>query len=259
MTASPETIAALKQRLRDPLVIDGKEYWLAEGDLLLDEEQLARYADGGQANVPPPPVPRRDELLSAARGGLMLRWRPGTVLSYTIRKAEFPKAGQYDTLRADLMQATKDWEDTCGVKFEHRRDLDDGDGAGALFTVRAHDTGGRYLALAFFPDWTPERRKMLIDPKYFAITGFPREGVLRHELGHVLGFRHEHIRPDAPPICGRELGQGEVIDLSKYDPKSVMHYFCGGMGSPKLEITEVDVLAAQRLYGPPLHKLEYCD
>ena len=76
-------------------------------------------------------------------------------------------------------------------------------------------------------------------------------GVLRHELGHVLGFRHEHIRSGAPPGCPDEDVFG-AIDLNDYDPKSVMHYFCGGVGNRDLVITAEDRTASQIVYGQPL-------
>ena len=106
------------------------------------------------------------------------------------------------------------------------------------------------IASSFFPSDPPDRRHMLIDPTYFT-TSFDKVGVLRHELGHVLGFRHEHIRNDAPPVCPNEpLWDTQV--LSVYDPKSVMHYFCGGVGSHDLQITDLDRKGARMVYGPPL-------
>jgi len=40
--------------------------------------------------------------------------------------------------------------------------------------------------------------------------------------------------------------------LSAYDPHSVMHYFCGGVGSHDLSITALDRKGARMVYGPPL-------
>ncbi|UTW61819.1 hypothetical protein KFE98_17670 [bacterium SCSIO 12741] len=77
---------------------------------------------------------------------------------------------------------------------------------------------------------------------------------MRHELGHVLGFRHEHIRSGAPAKCPNENTSG-TINLTQYDPRSVMHYFCGQVGSKDLSFTDVDVRGAQKVYGPPLQQL----
>jgi hypothetical protein len=120
-----------------------------------------------------------------------------------------------------------------------------------VFTVRYLDAGGQFIAAAFFPTYPPARRRVLIDPSYFRPDlPFDPVGVLRHELGHVLGFRHEHIRSGAPSTCPEE-NTDEVVDLTAYDPKSVMHYFCGGVGSRDLRITDIDREGAQKLYGPP--------
>jgi hypothetical protein len=35
-----------------------------------------------------------------------------------------------------------------------------------------------------------------------------------------------------------------------------MHYFCGGVGSRDLKITDLDRQGAQKLYGPPLSSLQ---
>jgi len=82
--------------------------------------------------------------------------------------------------------------------------------------------------------------------------------VLRHELGHVIGFRHEHIRSGAPPVCPHEDTTG-TINLTDYDPRSVMHYFCGGVGSRTLEITDIDRTGSQQVYGAPLSAFQFIE
>lgn len=244
----PESVAQIKKR---EVKIDGKPYYVVEGDLLLNDQQVQEYVAKG------PPSPAEvagkapHELLGILEGGLIVRWKPGLELTYVINKEGF-SAAELQTLTNNMKQATSDWEKTSGVKF---RSLDGAAPAGALFTVRKLDTGGRFIAAAFFPNDPKIRRLVVIDPSYFT-TSFDKVGVLRHELGHVLGFRHEHIRSGAPAICQGE-DTTDTIDLSKYDPKSVMHYFCGGVGDRNLRISDVDRDASQRLYGPPLNQVRY--
>jgi hypothetical protein len=66
----------------------------------------------------------------------------------------------------------------------------------------------------------------------------------------VLGFRHEHISNSAPSSCPNEP-LADTIPVTPYDPKSVMHYFCGGHGTNILAITDLDRQGAQKIYGPP--------
>ena len=74
----------------------------------------------------------------------------------------------------------------------------------------------------------------------------------------MLGFRHEHIRAEAPASCPDE-DLADTSVLTGYDPKSVMHYFCGNVGSRELLITDVDRTGAQRLYGLPLSSYQFVD
>jgi len=178
-------------------------------------------------------------------------------LSYCVLRSTFTIGGRagYDLAVENMGKATQAWEAACGVSFLHRPELDDSAGTrpdGVLFTVREIDAAGKFIAAAFFPTDPAYRRRVLIDPSYYAPgLGFDRVGVLRHELGHVLGFRHEQIRSEAPPGCPGEDTYG-TITLSDYDPRSVMHYFCGGVGDPDLKITPTDQSSAQKVYGPPL-------
>ena len=151
-----------------------------------------------------------------------------------------------------MAEATTAWASLCGVEFEHLAALDTAaDPAGqCLFTVREVPAQNNVIAAAFFPYSPLWRRQVILMPSFFTLTVPDPVGVLRHELGHVLGFRHEHIRSEAPALCYDE-DIDNILPLTKYDPKSVMHYFCGGAGNQKLEFTTKDEEGALALYGPP--------
>ncbi|WP_437679672.1 hypothetical protein [Sorangium sp. So ce131] len=238
--------------------LGGKLYYIAEGDLLLEAAQLADYV-GHAADVEPPSVPTGpggEGLVGILEDGKIVRWPPGFVITYCVLRASFPDDDAYAMVRAGMMAATRDWEETCGVMFRHVSELDGSTRRpdDVVFPVIHHDACGRFVAVAFFPSDPVEKRWLLVDPCFFSPSlRFDPVGVLRHELGHVLGFRHEHIRTGAPPVCPKE-DRSRTIDLTAYDPRSVMHYFCGGVGSPDLKITEVDVEGAQRVYGMPLSR-----
>jgi hypothetical protein len=250
--------------------VDGETYWRVEGDTLLDEDQLRLYAQQREALRAAQvalqdaglPLVATAELVGMTVGDRIVRWAPSVELSYCVLGKTFTIGGDagYRLVVESLAHATADWENTCGVKFAYRSELDNSDSLkpeGALFVVREFDAKGQFIAAAFFPNDPINRRRVLIDPSFYSPTlRFDKIGVLRHELGHVLGFRHEAIRPEAPPGCPDEDTYGTIY-LGDYDPRSVMHYFCGGVGSEALAITEVDRAGSQRVYGPPLANFQF--
>ena len=270
--APKDLFAHLKKTLRQ-VKIDGQTYYLAEGDTLLDVDQLEIYARArqqeievrkaraaadaagfGQARV----GSQSQALIAMTSGGKIVRWTPGTVLSYRVAKGTFGNDDKYKMVVENMAKATQEWMDTCGIEFKHMKELDDKPGVlpeGALFSVREIDAGGRFIAAAFFPNDPKDRRRVLIDPSYYD-TEFDKVGVLRHELGHVLGWRHEHISHDAPPACPDE-DDFDHHKITQYDPKSVMHYFCGGVGSKELKISDIDRAGSVQIYGPPLNQVSY--
>jgi hypothetical protein len=196
-------------------------------------------------------------LVGIVEDGKLVRWPPGTVLSYCVLKPTFPREDWYEEVVENMWLAAVDWAETCGVEFEYVEAIDSSDSLRppeVLFPVRHINAGGVFIASSFFPNTILSRRRMLVDPSYHTTT-FDRVGVFRHELGHVMGFRHEQVRPEAPKICPDEDATG-TLDLTAYDPRSVMHYFCGGVGSRQLAITELDRAGSQNLYGAPLSSFQ---
>jgi len=257
------------------ILIDDEKFTVVEGDLVLDVDQKGLWQDAQDARKAAFASQSTLEavgfkelavnegnsasatLVGIVQDGKLVRWSPNMVLSYCVLQHTFPRQEWYEEVVTNMQLATRAWEAVCGVRFAYLPEFDASNSVrpeGVLFPVRYIGAGGAFIAAAFFPNDPVNRRRVLIDPSYFTTT-FDHVGVLRHELGHVIGFRHEHIRSGAPAVCPHEDTTG-TINLTNYDPKSVMHYFCGNVGSRKLDITQVDTMGAQKLYGPPLDTFE---
>ena len=262
MTAN-EIFERLKATPRQ-VQIDGTSYYVVEGDLFLNETELfayaARRAAEQQVAAGGVSVQREGLVGMTDDAGKLVRWRKGLLLTYCILRSTFASEEQYQVVVRAMRQATSGWEALCGVNFKHLKVLDDGSQASnerCIFKVAGGDSRGKFIAVAFFPNQPETRRSVYIDPTFFAPNlGFEQAGVLRHELGHVLGFRHEHIRSGAPPACPDEPLEN-TLNLTNYDPKSVMHYFCGQVGSKELAFTEFDRQGARAVYGPPDREVAY--
>jgi len=162
----------------------------------------------------------------------------------------------------DMQAATQAWEAAANVDFTHAAVQDGNCTAGnqnVLFDVRPIDVDGQYLARAFFPSDGRTDRNVLIDNSSFELD--PDEtlqlvGILRHELGHALGLRHEHTRPEA----GTCFEDGDFRPITAYDRFSVMHYpQCNGGGDWSLVLTGLDKAGSACLYGKGTSNTEDLD
>jgi Dual-action HEIGH metallo-peptidase len=107
-------------------------------------------------------------------------------------------------------------------------------------------TTTQFIARAFFPSSPDPKRNILVNPISLLTTpDWPPGNIIGHELGHTLGFRHEHTRPEAG-ICFENLSWRP---LTPYDSASIMHYpQCNGT-SLDLSFTATDRVGVQALYG----------
>ena len=152
---------------------------------------------------------------------------------------------QYNLVADAIAKASKDWEDACpqcGIEFVHETEHDEAPSLDLVRFIVVHTTHDQVLTTAFFPSDAKNKRYIKIGSSFFE-TKLSRAGLMRHSLGHVLGYRHEHI---GVGDCGAELG---TYLTGSYDPKSVMHYLCGGGGTEKLALSEHDKTSHQLLYG----------
>lgn len=154
---------------------------------------------------------------------------------------------------ADIAAATHEWESVADVRYVHLNDQDSTCNASndrVLFDVRPVNVNGTYLARAFFPNDSRPSRNVLIDNTSFQLDAggnLQLVGILRHELGHTLGWRHEQTRPEA----GTCFEDNNWVPMTAYDAFSVMHYpQCNGKGDWKLTLTDKDRSGAACVYGP---------
>lgn len=257
-------ILAMADQLRaeiegqQPVMIGGKPHYVVEWDLVIPRERLAAYAiEQARRIVTPAPEEPSDRLLAATtEDRLIMRWKAGIVLTYAVLEPTFVTEGLYEAIKREIAQAAREWEQVCGVKFQHLTDLDGGvdpNGPKPVFTVQEFQRPD-YYALAFLPNYPIAERILFVDACYLS-ADHDRVGILRHELGHVLGFRHEHIRTADRGGYGREEHEDLTAPITDYDSESVMHYPPPHERSD-FKLSEFDRRGAVYLYGGPRDRFQ---
>jgi serralysin len=182
-------------------------------------------------------------------GGVWDRWSPSAALNitYCISNKGF-NAARKAAVVAALDSATADWEGSANVNFVYVPGEDgrcNNRNTSVVFDVDSV-CRGQYLARSFFPSDSRRNRELLIDCTSFGtIAPWTLTGIMRHELGHTIGFRHEHVVAPGNPCP--EGGSWE--QLTPYDSSSVMHYpQCNGTQTGDLVLTSDDRAGARIAY-----------
>lgn len=228
-----------------------RTYYVFEGDQLMTP-QFIQAALRDKAEDDQKSKDKALELVVMRSNGKDVFWgKNERALTYAVDRSSFRTKGEYDFAVKAVADAARDWVQactSCGLSFSHRTELDSGTNfSDVTFVVEFNPAATSYIARSFFPNDPVYHRQLEIAPSYFSpdiANSISQTGIIRHELGHVLGYRHEHIQN----VAGCNLEGTDWRPVTVYDPKSVMHYLCGGAGSAKLEFTQLDREGHRKIY-----------
>jgi hypothetical protein len=150
----------------------------------------------------------------------------------------------YEHMTKVTVQAAEEWMRHANVNFNVVENMSCEDNPReVLFKIVPTSRRARFKARAFFPD--SQRRKIQVNRRFSDIPEHELLQLMLHEFGHVLGFRHEHIHPDAGGDC---IETGEFEPLTAYDPSSIMHYPTCGKGLNNFVLSDLDKIGASQAY-----------
>ncbi len=224
--------------------IDGM--YVVNGDEVIgDEASLRVFFDSMIAGTG---VGTPDGLIVNTVRGATDRWSAGQVANMTYCvSTRF--GSNYNALVAAMSRGAGLWESASRrVNFVHVTSQDGNcrtTNNSVLFSVEPTTTT-QYIARAFFPSTPDAGRNVLVNARSLLSSGSWTPGnIMGHELGHTLGFRHEHTRPES----GTCFEDRNWRPLTPYDSASIMHYpQCNGSSS-NLSFTPTDGVGARALYG----------
>ncbi len=154
-----------------------------------------------------------------------------------------------NAIRDAMATAANNWSSAANLNFTYDSSRDGNCDSRGSIDIAVRPTSGSFIASAFFPRRGNAEGNLLVVVDQFFSPGLSAAGVMRHELGHILGFRHEHTRFRDNPC----YENGNWTALTEYDSSSTMHYpQCDGTGSfGSLALTSLDRQGARSVYGRP--------
>jgi len=155
-----------------------------------------------------------DSKIMVGLHGEVPRWVPGSVIRWAVWSKEFGNEADAKHAADHLQLAANQWNDAnVGVTFEWTPDVKK-----ANFFVTKGRPSGSVLASAFFPN-ADNPNQLFVYP--YAFTPSWKDNmwkVFTHELGHVLGLRHE-FAIEREGLGAVQLGPRNELSVMNYRPE----------------------------------------
>jgi len=208
----------MRERNRDVSVLDPDQvkqtFQGLESALLKSDYDIAegKYSCATQAQSSDMPTSSDPTSIILGLYGTIPRWKRNTTVNFAVYAGGWPTYNHAVFAAYRLNEAATTWNSlNLGVTFKWVGTLED-----ACFVLGYGGDGGDTLARAFFPN-SRDLNNMYVYRKAFQ-SGYVNylHNVFLHELGHVLGLRHEFA-------LERE-GAGPLVVWGIRNPLSVMSY-----------------------------------
>jgi hypothetical protein len=171
-----------------------------------------RYACASEKPFLAAPSTTSTAMVQGGQGAVLPRWAKGQTINFAALSNGYPRQELAVIAANALRDAAEDWNQLeLGVNFNWVEKLED-----ASFVLCYAGDNGEILAQAFFPNEEKLSRVNIYSAALKQGTVEYLKDIFLHQLGHVLGFRH-----DFAPVVDENNGS---IQLGPRDPRSVMGF-----------------------------------
>ncbi|KAI8623578.1 hypothetical protein F5Y19DRAFT_457969 [Xylariaceae sp. FL1651] len=149
------------------------------------------------------------------------RWKTGSILTFNGDRGSFLCDQDYQVACNALTQAAKRWNGEIS-RHVTLKPVEEHEPAVFQLVYRQDRVGGngKTYATAFSPDTPPQCRKLFVYAKSFESDNVDfMTNIFYHEIGHILGLRHEFADVDTEERRTKSVPFGPKNELS------VMNYF----------------------------------